>query len=124
MLVKRSGVTDTEPQGEPVAQLMIDPTEDGGSAVAASFYENSGSTYLCRLQDGDTFLISASAVEGFLKQVDNYLAGKRSSFPCRDLHPKPVSACGGTRRTAEGTANHFVSCFRLALSVPARAALS
>ena len=77
MLVKRSSVTDAEPQGEPVVQLMIDPTEDGGSAVAARFYENSGSTYLCRLQDGDTFLVSASAVEGFLKQVDNYLAGEK-----------------------------------------------
>ena len=77
MLVKRSDVSDAEPQGDPVAQLIVEPTEDGGSSITASFYANSGSTYLCQLQDGDTFLVSASSVEGFLKQVDNYLAGEK-----------------------------------------------
>lgn len=41
MLVKRSDVSDAEPQGDPVAQLIVEPTEDGGSSITASFYANS-----------------------------------------------------------------------------------
>lgn len=76
MLVKRNGKAAGQPEGEPYLTLTVDPTENGGAAVTAAFYEGTATQYLCRLQDGDTFMVNASAVENLLTQMNNYLEGR------------------------------------------------
>ncbi|MCI8554620.1 MAG: DUF4340 domain-containing protein [Clostridiales bacterium] len=76
MLIKRNGKATGAPAGEPHLTLTVTPTDSGGSAVTAVFYEATASQYLCRLQDGDTFMVNASAVENLLTQMKHYLAGE------------------------------------------------
>ena len=75
MTFSRYTEKDTEPAGTPSLQLAL-YTTDGARYMHVKFYPVSGSLYCIETSEGETFSTKASAVEDFIVQYQNYLAGK------------------------------------------------
>lgn len=75
MSVKRNGEVEEEPSGIPDMTIEIHPN-DGSGEIIAKFYKYNASNYICELNDGDRYLVTAASVSNTMKQVENYLAGK------------------------------------------------
>ena len=75
MSVKRNGEVEDEPTGTPDMTIEIHPN-DGSGEIVANFYKYNANNYICELNDGDRYLVTAAAVSNTMKQVENYLAGK------------------------------------------------
>lgn len=66
---------DTSPSGKPNLSFSL-YTSDGKQYMGVQFYPVSGSLYCVVTSEGETFSTKASAVEDFINQYQNYLAGK------------------------------------------------
>lgn len=75
MSVKRNGEVEDEPSGTPDMTIEIHPN-DGSGEIVANFYKYNANNYICELNDGDRYLVTAASVSNTMKQVENYLAGK------------------------------------------------
>lgn len=75
MSVKRNGEVEDEPSGTPDMTIEIHPN-DGSGEIVANFYKYNANNYICELNDGDRYLVTAASVSNTIKQVENYLAGK------------------------------------------------
>ncbi len=70
-----SGTDGAAGSGEPYLVVRLDPVDDG-AVVEAKLYPQTTNRYICVMQDGDTYLVSASKVDNVVNQLQNYLSGQ------------------------------------------------
>lgn len=65
------------PEDDPVLTVELTPVAGSqGSHVKAQLYKISGSRYLCKQANGDTYQVTARTVDHALGQIENYLSGQ------------------------------------------------
>ncbi len=75
MGIERYGTTDEQPTGEASLSIALQ-LEDGSQYLKVDFHPATGSLYTARTSEGELFTVKASEVNDFIKQANNYMAGK------------------------------------------------
>lgn len=76
MTLYRTGPAPAEPQGDPLLTVRIVSTDTSYSAKEISIYSYSGSVYIARAENGDTYKVTASRVDDAIAQLNNFLNGE------------------------------------------------
>ena len=76
MGLQRYASATEQPSGQPAMRLSMVDTA-GKTYLTADFYATSGSLYTVRTSEGELFTIKAGSVTSFIKQLDNFLNGRK-----------------------------------------------
>lgn len=77
MTLYRTGPAPAEPEGEPLLTVRITPSDPTFDVKEIAIYDYSGSVYIARTKDGDTYKVTASRVDDAIQQIRNYLNGDK-----------------------------------------------
>lgn len=76
MTLYRTGAAPAEPEGEPLLTVRVEPIDPSFTVKEISIYNYSGSVYIARAENGDTYKVTASRVDDAIAQLNNYLNGE------------------------------------------------
>lgn len=76
MTLYRTGPAPAEPAGDPLLTVRITSTDESYSVKEISIYDYSGSVYIARAENGDTYKVTASRVDDAITQIRNYINGE------------------------------------------------
>lgn len=77
MTLYRTGSAPAEPTGEPLLTVRVTSTDESYDDREVSIYSYSGSVYIARAENGDTYKMTASRVDDAMQQIRNYLNGDK-----------------------------------------------
>lgn len=77
MTLYRTGADPAEPQGEPLLTVRVRSAAEEYTDREVSIYPYSGSVYIARANNGDTYKVTASRVDDAMQQIRNYLHGDK-----------------------------------------------
>lgn len=77
MTLYRTGAAPAEPTGEPLLTVRVTSTDESYDDREVSIYSYSGSVYIARAENGDTYKMTASRVDDAMQQIRNYLNGDK-----------------------------------------------
>lgn len=76
MTLYRTGAAPAEPEGDPLLTVRVEPIDPSFTVKEISIYNYSGSVYIARAENGDTYKVTASRVDDAIAQLNNYLNGE------------------------------------------------
>lgn len=75
MTICRTGKAPAAPSGEPLLTVRVTPSDSTYAVKEVAIYPYSGSVYIARGENGDTYKVTASVVDDAIAQIKNYLNG-------------------------------------------------
>lgn len=77
MTLYRTGSAPAEPSGDPLLTVRVTSTDESYADREVAIYPYSGSVYIARAENGDTYKVTASRVDDAMQQIRNYLNGDK-----------------------------------------------